>query len=63
VGGERVYSLDQKAGVLYALNPATGRTRERVDVGETTRFATPAISGSKLFLPTLSGVTVVETAR
>ena len=63
VGGGRVYSLDQKAGVLYALNPATGRTRERVTVGETTRFATPAISGSKLIVPTLSGVTVVQTAR
>jgi outer membrane protein assembly factor BamB len=63
VGGGRVYSLDQKAGVLYALDPATSLTRERVIVGETTRFATPAISGSKLIVPTLSGVTVVQTAQ
>jgi outer membrane protein assembly factor BamB len=63
VGGGRVYSVDRRAGVLHALDQATGRTRDQVEVGETSRFATPAISGSRLFVPTLSGISIVETAR
>jgi len=63
VGGGRVYALDQSAGVLHALDPASGRPREQVTVGETSRFATPAISGSQVFVPTLTGLTIVETAR
>jgi outer membrane protein assembly factor BamB len=63
VGGGRVYALDQSGGVLHALDPATGGTREQVDVGVTSRFATPAISGASLFVPTLTGVTIVRTAR
>jgi hypothetical protein len=50
------------AGVLNALDPASGKVRERVSVGETSRFATPAISGTRLFVPTLTGVTIVDTA-
>jgi outer membrane protein assembly factor BamB len=63
VGGGRVYALDQPGGVLHALDPATGRTREQIKVGETTRFATPAISGGSLFVPTLTGITIVRTSR
>ena len=63
VGGGRVYALDQAAGVLNALDPATGRVRERVVVGGVSRFATPAIGGASLFVPTLSGITIVRTAR
>jgi len=63
VGGGRVYAMDVDSGVLHALDPATGATREQVRVGPTTRFATPAISGSKLFVPTMAGLSIVETAR
>ena len=61
LGGGRLYSLSPESGVLSALEPATGAVRERVSVGATSRFATPAISGSRLFVPTLAGLTIVDT--
>jgi outer membrane protein assembly factor BamB len=60
VGGGRVWALDQGAGVLHALDPATGKTREQVDVGETSRFATPALYGRYVLVPTLAGLTAVS---
>jgi outer membrane protein assembly factor BamB len=62
VGGGRVWALDQTGGVLHALDPATGRTLEQVHVGETSRFATPAIYGSLMLVPTLTGVVYVRTS-
>jgi outer membrane protein assembly factor BamB len=62
VGGGRVWALDQNAGVLHALDPATGRTLEQVSVGETSRFATPAIYGNLVLVPTLTGVAYVRTS-
>ncbi|HJQ00160.1 MAG TPA: PQQ-binding-like beta-propeller repeat protein [Jatrophihabitans sp.] len=61
VGGGRVYAVDQAAGALVALDPASGRQRERVSVGEVSRFATPAISGSQLYLPTLVGLAIINS--
>ncbi len=61
VGGGRVYALDQQNGALVALDPASGTQRERVSVGDVSRFATPAISGSRLYVPTLAGLAVVDT--
>ena len=62
VGGGRVWALDQSGGVLHALDPANGQTLERVSVGETSRFATPAIYGSLVLVPTLTGVAYVRTS-
>jgi outer membrane protein assembly factor BamB len=61
LGGGRVYAIDQDGGALVALDPATGRQRERVAVGAVSRFATPAISGSRLYLPTLSGLAIINS--
>ncbi len=61
-GGGRVWSLDTGAGVLYALDPNTGAVHEQVAVGSVSRFATPAIYGPDLRIPTLSGVTIVRTS-
>jgi hypothetical protein len=47
-----VWALDQTGGVLHAL--------EQVPVGGTSRFATPAIYGSLVLVPTLTGVTYVQ---
>ena len=63
LGGGRLWSLDPPAGVLHALDPATGAPREQVSVGTASRFATPAIGGSRLYVPTLTGLSIVETAR
>jgi outer membrane protein assembly factor BamB len=62
VGGGRVWALDQTGGVLHALDPATGQTMEQVPVGATSRFATPAIYGSLVLVPTLTGVVFVRTS-
>jgi outer membrane protein assembly factor BamB len=61
VGGGRVWSLAQQDGVLQALDPASGRSTAQVSVGAVSRFATPAISGSELLVPTLDGLTIVTT--
>ncbi|MCW2542178.1 MAG: hypothetical protein JWN95_3903 [Frankiales bacterium] len=61
VGGGRVYALDQDGGVLHALDPGTGQTKEQVAVGVTSRFATPAITGSRVIVPTMAGITIVDT--
>jgi len=62
IGGGRVWAVDQFGGVLHALDPATGQTREQVKVGETSRFATPAIYGGLVLVPTLAGVAYVSTS-
>ena len=62
VGGGRVWVMDYGAGVLHALDPATGQTREQVAVGETNRFAAPAVYDRDVLVPTLTGLAVVRTS-
>ena len=62
VGGGRVWTLDTGGGVLHALDPATGADRGSVPVGSVTRFATPAAYGPDLYVPTLTGLTIVATS-
>jgi PQQ-like domain len=62
LGGGRLYAVDTDAGALVALDPASGKRRETVGVGGLSRFATPAVGGSRLYLPTLAGLAIVETA-
>ena len=59
VAGTTVWSLEQ-SGVLHALNATTGQRLAAVSVGATTRFATPAVAGSRLYVPTLQGLTAVQ---
>ncbi|WP_433786825.1 PQQ-binding-like beta-propeller repeat protein [Actinomycetospora sp. CA-101289] len=61
VVGTTVWSLQQD-GVLDALDAGTGQMRATVSVGDATRFATPAVSGNALYLPTNRGVTAVRIA-
>ena len=42
--------------VRHALDTAAGQTMEQVPVGATSRFATPAIYGSLVLVPTLAGL-------
>jgi outer membrane protein assembly factor BamB len=59
VGGGCVWSLDPSAGVLYALDERTGKVRTKLSVGTTTRFSTPALSGSLAFISTARGIVAV----
>ena len=60
VGGGRVWTLDTESGVLHALDPRTGRSLRSVPVGRVSRFATPALYGPVVLIPTLAGITVVQ---
>ena len=60
IGGKTVYSLDPAGGTLYALNAVNGAVRATLSVGITTRFATPAISQSSLFIGTTTGIVAVS---
>ncbi|MEP7019379.1 MAG: PQQ-binding-like beta-propeller repeat protein [Pseudonocardiales bacterium] len=62
VGGGRIWALDPKAGLLHALDPRTGRSLGQVRVGETSRFATPALYGNQVLVPTLAGLAVVTSS-
>ena len=61
VAAGRVWSLDVHDGVLHSLSLTSGRSLTAVSVGAVSRFATPAIYGADLFVPTLAGLTIVAT--
>lgn len=60
--GSTVWALD-RSGTLHGLDAVTGDPRATVAVGETSRFATPAVSGTALVVPTSTGVTAVAITR
>jgi outer membrane protein assembly factor BamB len=62
VGGGRIWVLDTRGGVLHALDPSTGKNLGQVDVGVANRFATPALYGADVIIPTLAGIAVVRTS-
>jgi outer membrane protein assembly factor BamB len=59
IGGGRVWVLAPKDGVLHALDPATGKSTAAIAVGQANRFATPALTGRSVLVPTLAGLAVV----
>jgi outer membrane protein assembly factor BamB len=63
VGGDAVWVPDWRAGVLYALDTATGTVRAQVPVGELPHFASPTLSGRRVYLGTMGGVVAVDAAR
>jgi outer membrane protein assembly factor BamB len=62
IGGGRVWALDTSAGVLHGLDPSTGQSLGQVNVGVANRFATPALYGADVIVPTLAGIAVVRTS-
>jgi outer membrane protein assembly factor BamB len=62
IGGGRIWALDTGAGVLHALDPSTGKSLGQVRVGVANRFATPALYGADVIVPTLAGIAVVRTS-
>jgi outer membrane protein assembly factor BamB len=59
VGGHTVYSLDASNGTLYALDSANGGVRTSISTGQTSRFATPTLAGSQIFVGTMTGVVAI----
>jgi outer membrane protein assembly factor BamB len=62
VGGGAVWVTDWETGSLYALDQSTGRTRQKIDVGELPHFASPTLSGSLALVGTMDGVVAVSGA-
>ncbi|MDT4987963.1 MAG: hypothetical protein QOI74_2057 [Micromonosporaceae bacterium] len=62
IGGGAVWVVDYDAGVLYALDPATGAVRQQIAVGEAPHFASPTLSRGRAFVGTLTGVVAVAGA-
>jgi outer membrane protein assembly factor BamB len=62
IGGGRIWALDTTGGVLHGLDPVTGLSLGQVDVGVANRFATPALHGADVIVPTLAGIAVVRTS-
>jgi outer membrane protein assembly factor BamB len=62
VGGGRVWAMDTNAGILHALDPSTGRSLAQAESGVANRFATPALHGREVIVPTLSGISVLRTS-
>src|SRR4029077_12871837 len=62
IGGGRIWGLDTTAGVLHALDPASRPSLGQVEVGAANRFATPALYGADVVVPTLAGIAVVRTS-
>jgi hypothetical protein len=60
IGAGVVWALDTGSGTLHALGRAGGRSRGAVSVGSVNRFATPALSGRRILVGTLSGLTIVS---
>jgi hypothetical protein len=60
IGGGVVWALDTGSGVLHALGKGAGHSRASVSVGSVSRFATPALSGRRILVGTLSGLTIVS---
>ena len=62
VGGGAVWAVDYDGGTLYALNPASGSVRAKVNIGTAPHFASPTLSGSRAYVGTLDGVVAVGGA-
>ncbi|MBF9066453.1 outer membrane protein assembly factor BamB family protein [Streptacidiphilus fuscans] len=56
VGGGAVWVADYAKGVLYALDPATGRALTSAGTGTLPHFASPVLTGGQVLLGTETGV-------
>jgi outer membrane protein assembly factor BamB len=62
VGGHTVYALERN-GALHALDVDSGKDRTAtVNIGTSSRFATPTLFGDRVFIGTLSGIVAVKVS-
>ncbi len=62
VGGGAVWVIDTAAGVLSALDPATGVVRQRIPVGDVPHFASPTLARHHAYVGTMTGVVAIAGA-
>jgi hypothetical protein len=59
VGGGAIWVTNTEAGILYALDPASGTPRAQIQVGELPHFASPTLAGPHVYLGTTTGVIAI----
>jgi len=57
IAGSRVYLTDRDSGDLVVLRLKTGHIVQRLHAGRATHFPSQTVSGSFVFVPTLTGIT------
>lgn len=62
VGGGAVWSMNDDAGVLYALDQNTGNVLAQVAVGKSPHFASPTLAPGRAYVGTLDGVVAVTVS-
>jgi outer membrane protein assembly factor BamB len=63
IGGGAVWVPDSDDGILYELNPATGRVRYQISLGSPLpRFSSVSLAGNAAFVGTMNGVVAVGGA-
>jgi streptogramin lyase len=61
IAGGAVWVVDYDAGLLYLLDPGTGKVRSRLAIGESPHFASPTVAGGHGYVGTLTGVVGVTS--
>lgn len=56
VAGGAVWVVDYDGGLLYLLDPGTGRVRSRLAIGPAPHFASPTVAAGHGYVGTLTGV-------
>jgi outer membrane protein assembly factor BamB len=62
IGGGAVWTIDTSAGLLYALDPATGAIRAQIPLGAVPHFASPTLAGDRVYAGTTTGVVAIAGA-
>ena len=56
VAGGAVWVVDYDGGLLYLLDPDTGRVRSQLAIGPSPHFASPTVAAGRGYVGTLTGV-------
>ncbi|MEV6844626.1 PQQ-binding-like beta-propeller repeat protein [Actinoplanes sp. NPDC051411] len=59
VAGGAVWVVDYDGGLLYLLDPGTGRVRSKLAIGQSPHFASPTVAAGHGYVGTLTGVVSV----
>ncbi len=60
IGGHTLYCIARTK--LFALNIDNGQPVTSIAIGSASRFATPTISGTRIFVGTMTGITTIQIA-
>jgi outer membrane protein assembly factor BamB len=60
LAGGSVWTVDNEGGLLYLLDPGTGKVRSRLAIGEAPHFASPTVAYGHGYVGTVTGVVAVR---